>query len=369
MKFFTNSTELSDALNTVSKALAGKPNIPILEGIKVEALGDTVTLSATDLDLFIQTKIKATVKIEGEAVVTGKFFTEFARKLTYVDEVGIEKAGNKIIVTYGGNETEVQCLEEEAFPELKTVGDDVYIVVKECDLREIIDSVLFCVAQEDTRPILKGCDLELEDEKLCAVALDGFRMGLKKCDVIDSSVPSTSFVVPGRTMNEISKILDDSDNKVKISVQKNYVMFDLGNTIITTRLIDGVYMAYKKIIPQTYTTRITVNKETLESVLDRAGLVARSNAKKNYLKLNMSGDLIEITSDSDIGKINETVPCTIEGKELEIAFNSRYLYDALSKIKEDFINIKFSGSTCPALILPKEGDEFLYMVLPIRMLG
>lgn len=369
MKFIANSEELSNALGIVSKALSVKPNIPILEGIRISAEGDTVTFSATDLELFIETKIKATVKIEGEVVVIGKFFNEFARKLTYVDTVEIEKGGSKLIVGYGGNETEVQCLEEETFPDIKTVGDDVYMVVKENELKEIIESVLYCVAQDDTRPILKGCLLELENERLTAVALDGFRLGMAKCGVIDSSVPTTKMVVPGKTLNDIVKILDDSDNKVKISVQKNFVMFDLGNTVITTRLIDGDYIAYKKIIPVNYTTRVTVNKDALETGLDRAGLIARNNTKKNYLKLSLGADTIEINSDSELGKIRETVNCVTEGKELEIAFNSRFLFDALNKVKEDFINIQFSGSTSPALILPKEGDKFLFMVLPIRMIG
>lgn len=369
MKFIANSEELANALATVSKALSSKPNIPILEGIKISALGDTVTFSATDLELYIETKIKASVKIEGDAVVTGKFFTEFAKKLTYVDRVEIEKAGSAILVSYGGNETEVQCLEEEAYPEIRTVGDDVYMLVKQNDLKEIVESVLFCVAQEDTRPILKGCLVELENESLTAVALDGFRLGYAKCPVIDSSVPTASMVIPGKTLNEIAKILDDSDDKVKVSVQKNFVMFDLGNTVITTRLIDGEYIAYKKIIPAAYTTRITINKEALVTGLDRVGLIARNNTKKNFLKLCLKGDTVEINSDSELGKIRETVNCVTEGKELEIAFNSRYLSEALNKVKEDFINIQFSGSTSPALILPKEGDKFLFMVLPIRMFG
>ena len=151
-------------------------------------------------------------------------------------------------------------------------------------------------------------------------------------------------------------------------MQKNIVLFDLGNTVITTRLIDGDFIDYKRLIPATYTTHVTVETDNLIKGLDRASLVAKKQ-KNNSLKLSISGNVIEINSTSEIGKIRETVNCALEGKDLDIAFNSRFLADALTKIKEDFIDIKFSGATSPTIIVPKEGDKFLYMVLPIRMLG
>lgn len=368
MKFICNTEELSNALSTVSKAISAKPNIPILEGIKLSVEGDTVTLTATDLELFIETKIKATVKIEGDCVVTGKFLNEFVKKLTYLDEIELEKLGNTISIRYGENETEIQCLEEDTYPEIRKVSDDIYMKVKQGDLKDAVDAISYCVAQDDTHPILKGILLDLKGEELTAVALDGYRLGYAKCAVTDSSTESYKIIIAGRTLSEIAKILEEGDEIVKITMQKNIVLFDLGNTVITTRLIDGDFIDYKKLIPATYTTHVTLEKDKFISGLDRASLVARKQ-KHNYLKLSISGNVIEINSTSDIGKIRETVNCVLEGKELDIAFNSRFLSDALSKIREDFIDVKFSGATSPTIIVPKEGDKFLYMVLPIRMLG
>ncbi len=368
MKFICNTEELSNALSTVSKALSAKPNIPILEGIKISVQGDTVTLTATDLEVFIETKIKANVKIEGDCVVTGKFINEFVKKLTYLDEIELEKLGNTISIKYGENETEIQCLEEDTYPEIRKVSDEVYMKVKESDFKEAIEAISYCVAQDDTHPILKGILLDLNGEQLTAVALDGYRLGYAKCEVVDASKESYKIIIAGRTLSEISKILEEGDKIVKITMQKNIVLFDLGNTVITTRLIDGDFIDYKKLVPATFTTHITLEKDKFISGLDRASLVARKQ-KHNYIKLSISGGIIEINSNSDIGKIRETVNCVIEGKDLDIAFNSRFLADALTKIKEDFINIKFSGATSPTIIVPKEGDKFLYMVLPIRMIG
>jgi DNA polymerase-3 subunit beta len=143
MKFICNTEELSNALGTVSKALSSKPNIPILEGIKISVLGDTVTLTATDLELFIETKIKATVKLEGDAVVNGKFINEFVRKLTHLNEVEVEKSGSTLVIKYGDNETEIQCLEEDTYPEIRKVSDEVFMTVKEGDLKEAVESIVY----------------------------------------------------------------------------------------------------------------------------------------------------------------------------------------------------------------------------------
>ncbi len=368
MKFLCNTEEFANALSTVSKAIASKPNIPILEGIKISVSEDIVTLTATDLELFIETKIKGTVKIEGECVVTGKFLTEFVKKLTYLEEIEIEKLGNTISIKYGDNETEIQCLEEDTYPEIRKVSDEIYITVKEGDLKEAIESITYCVAQDDNHPILKGILLEAKGDVLTAVALDGYRLGYAKCELIDNSKESSKIIIAGKTLTEIAKILEESEKVIKITMQKNIVLFDLGNTVITTRLIDGDFIDYRKLVPATFTTHITVEKDNLISGLDRASLVARKQ-KQNYLKLSISNGSIEINSTSDIGKIRESVNCVLEGKDLDIAFNSRFLSDALSKIKEDFIDIKFSGASSPTIIVPKEGDKFLYMVLPIRLVG
>ena len=244
----------------------------------------------------------------------------------------------------------------------------IKITIKKAELKRLIDKTIFSVAVDDARPVLKGCLFEVNQNQITAVALDGYRLGYAKCAVSDSSTESYKIIIAGRTLSEIAKILEEGDEIVKITMQKNIVLFDLGNTVITTRLIDGDFIDYRKLIPATFTTHVTLEKDKVISGLDRASLVARKQ-KHNYLKLSISGNVIEINSTSDIGKIRESVNCVLEGKELDIAFNSRFLADALGKIKEDFIDVKFSGATSPTIIVPKEGDKFLYMVLPIRMLG
>ena len=366
MKFIANPTDLSEALITVSKAISGKTNIPILEGVKMSASGDEVTLSATDLDLFIETRIKASVKMEGETVVTGKLFTEFVKKLVEVEEIELEKYSTSLVVRYKGNESEFQCMEDDTYPEIKTVSDENSFLVRERDLKEAIEGVIFCVSQEDTRPILKGCQIAVKGEEMTCAALDGYRLGITKSEVFNST-GDMSIVVLGKTLNEITKVFGDNDEKVKVAVQKNFVMFDMGHTKIITRLLEGDFIQYEKILPQTKNTEITVDKNALEAGLDRATIVAKN--KKNYLKLTFSGGKIEINSASEVGRIRETVDAKQDGKDIEIAFNSRYLFDAFNRIKEDFIKIDLTGSNAPAVIKPVEGEKYIYLVLPLRMIG
>jgi len=368
MKFVCNPLALSEALNVVSKAIPGKPTIPILEGINIYAHGSTLTLTATDMEMFIEKKLSAEILLEGDLVVSGRIFTEFIRKLTDLDSISIEKLGNNLLnIHYGENETTIQCLNEETYPEIRQIDDDSFFSIREGDLKDTLERALFCVAVEDSRPILKGCLIEVKDAVFTAVALDGYRLAITKCSVKEYK-GDIKIIIPGKNLSEIVKILTESNDDVKVNIQKNNIMFDLGHTRITARLMEGEFLQYEKIIPVTSQTSIIVRKSEMEDGLGRASLIAR-DMKNNYSKLSLGNGMITIKSNSEVGNFRENVACIIEGKDLEIAFNSRYLFDAFNRIKEDQIKIEFNGSSAPALILPLMGERFKYIILPVRLVG
>lgn len=368
MKFVCNPLALSEALNIVSKAIPVKPTIPILEGINIYAHGTTLTLTATDMEMFIERKLPAEILLEGELVVSGRIFTEFIRKLTELDTITIEKVGNNLLnICYGENETAIQCLNEETYPEIRQIDDDSSFSIREGDLKDTIERAVFCVAVEDSRPILKGCLMEVKNAVLTAVALDGYRLAVSKCGVNDYK-GDIKIIIPGKNLTEIAKVLTDSNEIIKVNIQKNNIMFDLGHTRITARLMEGEFLQYEKIIPITSQTTITVKKAEIENGLGRASLIAR-DMKNNYSKLSISNGMITIKSNSEVGNFRENVSCKMEGKDIEIAFNSRFLFDAFNRIKEDYIKIDFNGSSAPALILPLEGERFKYIILPVRLAG
>lgn len=367
MKFSCNTQELAEAVSVVSKALSSKTNIPILEGIKIVAEGMSVTLTAADAELFIQKTIRADIKLEGEAVVSGRFFAEFIKKLTDNENVELEKVSEKMIVRYGINEGEVQCFNEQVYPEIVVSTDDYTFKIKEADLKEVMERTLYCVAVDDTRPILKGCLFELKENTLTAVALDGYRLAVAKVPVIDL-LSSYKAVVPGKLLQEVVRILSDRDELLEVKILTNILQISNDSMTVTVRLMEGTYIEYDRIFPAHCYTTVEVKKESLEIGLDRAFLVVK-NIKNNHLKLVLRNNTIDISTNSAIGSVREQVSCAIEGKDLEIAFNGKYLHEALSHIKEDFIRIEFASHNAPALIRPLEGDAFNYIILPVRMMG
>lgn len=367
MKFVCSPQELSNALNIVAKALPQRSDIPVLEGIKIVAEGNVLTLSATDIDIFIQKKINAEILLEGETVVIGKFFVEYIRKLVYLEEITIEKLEEKqIIIKYGENEGVVQCLNTDSYPIMTNVNDDKTFKIKEKDLKELIEKTSYAVAIEDSRPILKGCLFEATTDIITSVALDGYRLALCKKPIFENKVPF-KIVINAKLLNDISKIMEENDEFVKINIQDNKISLDLKHTIITTRLLEGEYMKYQQIIPKDFNTKIIVNSKEFENCLDRASLISKS-VNSNYIKLIIEDNMVTLSSSSNVGNIKEYVKCAKVGNDMSIAFNSRYLFDALNRIKEENMEIQMRQSKDAALIKGIDNDNYLFIVLPVRLL-
>lgn len=369
MQVTCEGLDLCDAVITVSRAISAKTTNPILEGIKMVAEEDTLVLSATDLELSIEKKIKAEVKIEGEVVVPGKFFGEFVKKLTN-ETVELKLSENNLMkIKYTDSETVIQCFPVYEFPSFKKLDSTDFFGVSKKSFKNLINRASFSVAFDDTRPILKGCLLEIENGKVRAVALDGYRLAMTVQKIKESSV-SVSVVVPSRSLNEISKLLDEDDEIVNIYIQRNFMMVDLNDCIITTRLLEGDFINYKQIISKDYETKITINKKQLEDALDRASLLSKIG-QNNLVQFDLREQNLCITSRSEIGNVKENINIVFAGKELVIAFNARYFMDALKVITDEFVNIKFNQAQNPCVITPFEGEEegFLYLILPVRLMG
>jgi DNA polymerase-3 subunit beta len=366
MKFICRQEELFNALSIVSKALPSKINIPILAGIKMSVVGDTITLSATSIDLFIETTLKARILLEGEVVVDGKSFRDLVGAVSDYEEIEIECYDSNLNIIYGENKLNLKTLDLDAFPSLQENESISNIVVKERDLKEIIDTTIFCAAVDETKPILKGCLIEVKDSELIAVALDGYRLAISKTKLV-AAENDIQVIIAARILGEISKILGESEEKIQINIDKNKVKFIVGNTIIIAKQLEGNFIPYQNIIPTESKARVVVSKVALEKGLSRAHYIAR-NRNNNYVKLEIDESNIKIKSEAELNSIDETIPCKLEGEGIVIAFNSKYLLDALGKVKEEFINILITGSNAPAIIVPPEGDAYKFIVLPVRLI-
>lgn len=368
MQIVCDGLDLSEAVMKVSKAISAKSTNPVLEGIKITAEDDTLTLSATDLELAIEKKIKADVKVEGEAIVPGKFFTEYVRKLTNEKIELTLNENDQLKIKYIDSEGFIQCFKAIEYPSFKKIESDEYFGIKESDLKTLINKSIFSVAFDDSRPILKGCLFEIADNEITSVALDGYRMAIVKRPVQLSNVNS-SMIIPARSLNELAKILDDSDNVINIYVQKNYVMIDLVHTKIISRLLEGDFLNYKQILPTTFGTSVVINKNQFENSLERASLLSKVG-QSNLVNFDIKDNVLTITSNSEIGNIKENVNISLTGNDVKISFNARYFMECLRVNADEFIKISFNSPTNPCVVTAiDEGSEYLYLILPVRIIS
>lgn len=356
--------DLSEGFLRVSKAISNKITNPILEGIKISAEDNILTLSATDTELSIEKKIKADVKIEGETVVPGKFITEFVKKLSG-NEIELEvNERNQLLIRYEGNESVIQCYNPNEYPGFRKINTEYYFGISQKDFKTSVSKSIFSVALDDSRPVLKGVLFDIDNNNLTTVALDGYRLA-KIQKKISSSIKK-SIVVPARSLNEVSKILEDVDDIINVYIDTNAIMIDNGDTKIISRLLEGDFINYNQIIPANYETFIVVNKAQIEEALERVSLLTKVG-QNNFVRFEITENNVMLTSNSEIGNIKENISITTNGKDITIAFNPRFILEALKANSSEFVKFCFNKSTNPCVIVPVEGDEFLYLILPVRM--
>lgn len=366
MKVLCQGNELSDALAKVVKALPVKRNNPILDGVKLTAAGETLTIFATDLELAIEKKINAQVLIEGEIVVPGKLFSDYAKK---IEEEQIELDGtvtSKLIIKYLDSELQINCMSADEYPVFNDVSTENSIIILKKEFKDIISKVLFDVASDDGRPNLRGVCLNVSGDILEAVASDGYRLAIASAQVRNNGV-TNKIIIPTKSVTELSRLIDDEDETFAIYVANNFVMVDLFHTKIVTRLISEEFLNYRKIIPTSFGTVATIDKKLFENSIERVLLINRI-VKNSTVKMEIKENSILLNAKSDEGEINEKVVIGLNGKDLTIGFNPKYIMDCLKVIDEPFITFNFNTSTSPAVIKGESG-RWEYLILPLRVIG
>ncbi len=364
MKLICDGLDLSDAVLKVSKALSVKAANPILEGIKITAKGDTLTLLATDTEITIEKTIKADVLMEGETVVVGKYFVDFAKKLEK-EQVELSRLfDGQLQIKYSDSESELQVFPAENFPKIEKDENGESFTISQADFKSVVEKTAFACSSDESRPILKGCLFEINDGKLTSVALDGFRMAVVKKEV--ETTGNIKAVIPARTLQEITRLLDKDENQIKVYIQKNTLFVEVENTKLISRLIEGEFVKYNHIIPTNFSNVVTVNKQMLLSSIERASIVAR-NDRYNVIKFDIKEDVMTVSAKSEVGTVTENVSVNLTGKDITIAFNGKYLVEYLKIIGEDFISLNLNTPIDPCIITSVANESFLYLVLPVRI--
>lgn len=367
MKIIVNSLDLNDAVGKVLKALSVKDVAPVLECIKVTAENDRLTLYATDKDLAIERTIDANVIVGGAFLVPGRIFGEYIRNIAEKgSDISLEMTeGNRLLVSSANSECNIGTLDVDDYPETEDIGGNDYFAIQERNLKEIINNVIFSVATDDSRPMLKGVYFEAKEYTLSAVATDGYRFAMSK-KVLEERVDNLTATIPSRSLSELAKLLNDSDNVLKVFVENNYMLICMESTKLLTRLLAGQYIKYDNIVPREFLSTLYVNKETFERALSTASIMSRSE-KNNLVVLDIEEYNMNISSTSQYGTAKENITISLTGKDVRCAYNSKYINDCLKVIDAETIKMDFAQhNSC--VITVKDSDEVLYFILPVKQL-
>lgn len=362
MKVVCEGIDLSEGVLKVVKACASKTTVPVLECVKLSAKCDLLTLSATDGEISIIKTIKAEVYEEGEVCVPGRYFSDFIKKLEGV-QITLSSDGKKMDIIYADSQTSMQVLSADDFPKIDTEISENSFKLKTEDLRKFIDGTSFCCATDDSRPILKGCQFVINGENLSVTSLDGFRLATISGKVI-SATGNMEIICPARTLSEIEKMMPD-DGETEIFVQHGMILVSTENTVLTSRLYGGDFIKKENIIPRDFVTRVKVDKESLKASIERAAILVRSD-KNSLIIFDITSDRIEISSNSEIGNVQEPVKAEVSGKDVRIAMNSKFIIEAIAALDEERIELSFNNQVQPFICENENNKDALYLILPVR---
>ena len=366
MKFSCEKALLQAAINTTSRAVSPKSSIPALEVILLEADHD-LKLTGYNLETGIRTSVPADIQSGGSLVLGARLFGEIVRKLP--DDLVIFTAENYMVnIKCGMSEFNILGTDPEEFPELPTVEYQNSLNIQQNKLKSMISQTIFAVSDNESRPIHTGALFEVNDEGLTMVAVDGFRLALRREPVLEKEgSPSFSFVVPGAALSEVEKICGQVEEPASVTQGAKHVMFKVGETILVSRRLEGEFLAYRQAIPRNNSIHVTGDTRALLSSIDRVSLMINEKLK-SPLHCIFDENVLKIRTKTAIGDAADQCPIDGDGGGLEIGFNNRYLMDALKAAPADRVRLELTTSVSPCVILPAEGDEnFLYMVLPVRL--
>ena len=362
MKFICDGLSLSEAVQKVSKACAVRTTAPVMECIKISTLQDEITLLATDGEISIQKTVKAEILESGETCVPGKLFADFLTKLTD-EEVCISTTEKGMEISYRDSGTSMQTIRADEFPAIDLEIGENSFVMKQGSLKKLISETVFCCAQDDTRPVLKGCLLDF-GTKLSSTALDGYRLAYSEAEILSKS-GENSLICPARTLNEISRMLTNDEEEITLYTQGGMLLVRADETVIVSRLYQGDFIKKENVIPREFTTIVTFRKSELAASVERAAILIRGD-KNNLITLEAGGNTVKVSSVSEIGNVSECVSAAVEGVELNISMNAKYLLDAIRALGEEEIVMSFNGAVSPFILQNKEKKESLYLILPVR---
>lgn len=364
MKLICETQKLSEICSNVQRAVSTKSSIPAIEGILLEAGENVLTLTGYDLEVGMITSMEARVEEAGSIILNAKILCDILRSLPS-DTVSIE-ADERLTCRIKSGDAEFTLIGIAAadYPELPSVESGFPIVLDSETLRDMIRKTIFATAENDVKVVHTGVRFEIGANQIRLVAVDGFRLAMRN-EEIDYDGEEKIFVAPKKALNEVVK-LTGGEETIALNVGKRFIVFEIGSYRIVSRLLEGEFLNYRAAISGKVTGTVRVNTRLLIRSIERTSLII-TDRTKSPIRCVFDEDMIRISSTTALGTAHDRVPCKSEGEHMEIGFNNRYLLDALRVCDADEVLVKIGSPILPILIVPTEGEDFLFLVLPVRL--
>ena len=364
MKFTVNKSDITEAVSNIQRAVSTKTSIPALEGILLSATETGLELCAYDLELGITTVIPAFVMEPGKAVLSAKLFSDIVRR-TPAETVTVSvDEKNMATLESGYSRFSIIGIPAEEFPELPKLSDSTQISLPGALLKSMIRQTLFAIAESDAKPIHQGSLFSLENGILDVVSVDGYRLAVRR-EPVDFS-EDLSFVVPGKTLSELLKLIKDSEEPVEISAGRRHILFKIDNYTVISSLLEGEFLNYKAAIPPESQTEVVLKTRDAIDSVERVSLLI-TDRLKSPIRCLFDNNEVKLNCTTSMGRASDQLDVEMTGQSVEIGFNNRYLLEALRNTECDEVKVQLGGPLSPMKVVPKEGDSFLFLVLPVRL--
>ena len=365
MRFICSKDALSEAIGNVSRAVSPKSTIPALEGIKVRVGSGSVELTAYNLEMGVRTSINAETEGEGEFVVSARLFNEFTRRMSG-DDITFDVSDDLVInISCSATECSFSAMSADEFPDLPKVDSERCFTVKQTLLRSMITQTSYAASLNESKPVLTGELFDIENGSFNLVAIDGFRLAIR--NEMTDCTENYHFVVPKKALLELSTLIKDDDEKeCRIFTNDRHIIFELGNVIVISRLLEGAFHNYKLSIPNGFKTEVIINKRDFATCLERCSLLI-DDKNKSPIRCEIGNGVMKINCKTGIGRINDAISADISGETVTIGFNNKLMLEALRAAEGDKVRVRFNGAMKVIEMLPLEGESYIFLIMPIQL--
>ena len=366
MRFTCEKSMLVQGLNIAGRTVAQKSSLSVLEGILCRA-GYGVSLTGYNMETAITYTVDAEVSDGGVCILPARLFGDIIRRLPEGPVTVVVDDNYKVSIRSGYASFNISAEAAEDYPELPDVDEGRGISIPQNALKELISGTIFAVSENQGRPIHTGVKFEVEDDKISAIAVDGFRLARRTYHSATAGNPNLSFVVPASGLKEVEKILSDSEEQVRFTLGSKHILFEIGNATLICRLLEGDFLDWRKVVPTNCPVKLVAHVSDLASSMERVGLIV-SEKYKSPVRCVFSDQVLQLRTNTTIGAAEDRCTIAGDGKELEIGFNVRYLADALRVIPSEEVVLELTNGLSPIVMTPADDKyDFAYMVLPVRI--